>query len=155
MILKSILFFASLISVFSPLLKANNATYESEGDGFHLIDKSYSTNDSFSFTSKISFVSGQAAGVVFGAEENEHYWLFNVDRIENKTKLIYFANVDGEFKVNVYKEENFIGSSTTTESEFKIIKRGLATNQDFYFKIVLSKENSHTYVDFYIDNIIK
>ncbi len=153
MILKSILFLTSLFSVFSPLLKANNATYESEGDGFHLIDKSYSTSDSFSFTSKISFVSGQAAGVLFGTEENKHYWLFNVDRIENKTKLIYFANVDGEIKANVYKEENFIGSSTTTESEFKIIKRGLATNQDFYFKIVLSTENSHTYVDFYIDNI--
>ncbi len=153
MILKVLLFLASITSAFSPLLSASNSTYESEGDGFHLLDKSYSSTESFCFTSKISFVSGQAAGVVFGAQEDDHYWLFNVDRVDNKSKLIYFSKSEGELHANVYKEENFIGSSTTTESEFNLIKPRLASNADFYFKVILTKEDSHVFADFYIDNI--
>lgn len=153
MILKSLLLFISLSSVITPLLSISDNTYESKGNGFHLIDKTYSVSDSFCFTSKISFVSGQAAGILLGSSEDEHYWLFNVDRNDNKTKLIYFSKSEGVINEIVYKEENFIGSSTITESELSIVKRGLSSNCDFYFKVVLTRSDEHAYADFYIDNI--
>ncbi len=153
MLEKALLLLTVLTSVVAPLSSSSSYSYESEGDGFHLLDNSYQDNESFCFTSKISFVSGQAGGVLIGSEEDSHYWLFNVDRYENKSKLIYFSKSEGVLNSKVYKEENFIGSATTTDSEFKMIKRGLSSNSDFYFKVILTIEDSHAYAEFYIDNI--
>ena len=51
----------------------------SEGDAFKLLDKSYSEDESFVYTADLHFRNGQAAGLAFGAEENDHYFVINLD----------------------------------------------------------------------------
>ena len=153
MIIKSLLLTLVTLTSLSAFSSTSDNTFESTGDGFHLIDSSYSKDESFVMTSQIDFVSGQACGVVFGSEEDNHYWVFNVDRYENKTKLLYFYKENDSLIAKELKSEYFIGNNNTTKSEFNLINPRLKENQTFYFKVVISVDNDHTYGEFYIDNI--
>lgn len=128
--------------------------YSSDGDGFHLREESFQAQESFVYTAKAHFVSGQACGLVFGAQENGDCFVFNVDRYENRTKLLSFtANENGGMSAKELYTERFIGNETTSEGEFALISPRLRENQDFYFKVVLTAEQDKVYGEFFIDNI--
>ena len=153
----SLLFIAPLLAVSSiaPNKSVGSDTYSlsGQGDRFSLREDNFVKEDKFTFSSHVSFASGQATGLVFGAKENDHYWVFNVDRIENRTKLLYFTTEEGETKASVLEEEYYIGNDKTTESEFNMINLRLPYNQTFDLKVVITPEEGHTYAEFYIDNI--
>lgn len=133
---------------------ANQATtIENSGDGFTLLEESYEDNESFVFTSVANFENGQACGLVFGAEENSHYWVFNVDRYENSTKLMYFTVEEERATARELYREYFIGNDKITQSELNVINPNLGNNPRFDFKIVITIEDEHAYAEFFIDNI--
>ena len=83
-----ILFYIVLFSLF--FIKPVSATELSgETDTFTLKDNSYESDEAFVYSATLNFRSGQAGGLVFGAEEDTRYYVFNVDRFENKVKLLY------------------------------------------------------------------
>ena len=55
----------------------------SEGDAFVLLDKQFAENESFVYTADLHFHNGQAGGLAFGSQENDHYFVINMDRFEN------------------------------------------------------------------------
>lgn len=130
-----------------------SSSYSSSGDGFHLREESFETTQSFVYTAKAHFESGQAGGLVFGAEENKKAFVFNVDRKENCAKLLYFASEEGKMKATELYNEPFIGNDKTSESEFAMIRAPLSNLPDFYFKVVLTAEENKVYGEFYLDNI--
>ena len=135
---------------------AKAVVVENSGDGFYLSDTSYSSSESFVYTAVANFESGQAAALVIGGSENDHYWVFNVDRIDNRAKMLAFYKampMDENFTVKEIYTEYFIGNDKTTESEFNVIRPKLAACNQFNLKLVLTVEDSHAYVEFFIDNI--
>ena len=124
-----------------------------DGDAFALSEQHYEIDDSFVYTSRVHFNEGQACGLVFGGEQDDHYWVFNVDRYDNWTKLMYFHKVDGNMRAEVLKEERFIGNDKTTTSEFNVINPALREYGDYNFKLVITKSEDKTYGEFFIDNI--
>ncbi|MBO6279991.1 MAG: glycoside hydrolase family 32 protein [Bacilli bacterium] len=124
-----------------------------DGDDFALVEQSYEASESFVYTSRIHFNEGQACGLVFGAQEDDHYWVFNVDRYDNWTKLIYFYKDGSELKANVVKEERFIGNDKVHESELRVINPALREYGEYNFKVVITKDEDKTFGEFYIDNI--
>ena len=107
--------------------KLDSVTMESSGDAFHLSDTSYSVNDSFVYTAVANFDNGQACGLIIGGEQDNHYYVFNVDRYENKTKLIHFYYQMGERQARELYTEPFIGNDKTTASEYNVINPKLRT----------------------------
>ena len=61
-------------SLFS-FVKTNAVELEALSDKFTLLDKSYDVNQGFVYTARANFISGQAAGIVFGASEDEYYYV--------------------------------------------------------------------------------
>ena len=158
MFLKLALFLTSLIVTlpFSNVTRSVSSSVNLSnlnGDDFSLIDKSYESDEDFVFTTRATFNEGQACGIVFGGEQNDHYWVFNVDRYDNRTKLMYFSNSGSGMSANVLKEDYFIGNDKVTSSELTMINRRLPSCNEFYFKVVISHEDNHTFGEFYIDNI--
>ena len=92
--MKTLLLISSLfaISAITPSkgISKEYATLSSEGNSFSLLTNTYTEEENFVYSSHIDFVSGQATGLVFGAVQNENYFVFNIDRYENKTKLLHF-----------------------------------------------------------------
>ena len=81
------LFYIVTFSLFL-FINANAETLEATGDSFTLLEDSYAKDEKFVFTARANFHSGQAAGLVFGAKENEYYYVLNMDRYENAVKLL-------------------------------------------------------------------
>ena len=50
-------------------IEAKGSRYASDGDGFHLRAESFESNQSYVYTAKAHFESGQACGLLFGAKE--------------------------------------------------------------------------------------
>ncbi len=130
-----------------------DVTMENEGDGFYLSDVSYESSESFVYTAVANFEYGQAAALVIGGSENDHYWAFNIDRIENKTKLLYFYNENDSIKAKEYYTDYFIGNDKTTQSEFNVINSKLKDSPRFHLKLVVTVEEEKTFVEFFVDNI--
>ena len=132
----------------------NSVTLENGGNGFHLTDTTYATTDSFVYTAVANFEFGQACGLVIGGNaDNGSYYVFNVDRYENSTKLIQFYKEMGEQRDRVLFSDHFIGNNKVTESELNVIKPKVRELGEFNFKVVVSRKESETYGEFYIDNI--
>ena len=68
---------------------ADGPSLSSGGDSFILLDKSYGIDESFVYTADVHFNNGQAAGLTFGSQENDHYFVINMDRYENHVKLMH------------------------------------------------------------------
>ena len=85
------------------IVKASESmSLSGEGDNFALLDKTYGIDESFVYTADLHFRGGQAAGLAFGAQENDHYYVINLDRYENHIKLLYFKRGDGGFTDELY-----------------------------------------------------
>ena len=76
---------------FGKTARAEGITLESTGDSFNLSGAEYGAQDKFVYSATATLEKGNAAGLVFGAEEGGHYWVFNVDRSANAVKLMYFS----------------------------------------------------------------
>ena len=130
-----------------------SVTLSSEGNSFSLSDYQFEVGENFAFTSRLIINDGQAAGLVFGGNENEHYYVFNIDRYENKTKLLEFSLVENELTAQELYSDYYIGNDKVTQSELNMINPRVRNNQIFDMKIVVSTSEEEQYIEFFIDNI--
>ena len=128
-------------------------TLANEGNGFSLTSESYDATESFVYTAQVNFVSGNAAGLAFGAEEGDHYFVFNIDRHENHTKLLYFHKDGGNMVASEYRSEYYMGNDKVTQSELNVINPKVAACPEFHLKLVVTVEEGKAYAEFFIDNI--
>ena len=126
---------------------------ESKTDSFTLLEKSYGAKDKFVYTGTVSFENGVAAGLAFGAEDDSHYWVFNIDREANRVKLLYFTVEDGETKAVELLTDYFIGNDKMTDSERRLVGSKVATLDKVQLKVVITPEEDGVYAEFYADNI--
>ena len=136
-------------------VKADGVSLESATDTFVLSDDSVEKTDKFVYTATVSFERGVAAGLVFGAEENDHYWVFNIDREVNRVKLIYFGLNDlNEMKPTELLTDYFIGNDEMTDSERRLVGNRVANDlKRVQLKVVITPEDDGVYAEFYADNI--
>lgn len=127
---------------------AENIVLEGEGDIFKLTETEYGADEKFVFTATANFESGNAAGIVFGADENSK-WVFNADRAANRVKLMHFST-DG---VDVIKEDYFIGNGKMTEGEQSLVNPKVADARWIQLKVVVTPQDGKVYAEFYADNI--
>lgn len=129
---------------------------QSGGDAFRLIDKQYGAKESFVYTGDLHFRSGQAGGLAFGSQQDDHYYVVNMDRYENHVKLMHFSTSG----VDVLKEDYFIGNDKLTDSERDIIGPQIREIENVNLKVILTVEEDedkeklpHAYVEFYVEGI--
>lgn len=151
---------ALLLSLFSAFrgsqARALPATsFAGEGDQFTLYDTSYAEGQGFVYSSTITFTSGQAAGVVFGGAEGQHYYVLNVDRFEDHVKLLYFSSGDQgvSYTPQELNVDYFIGNDKMSEGELALTKPRVANLASFQLKVILSYSEAKAYVECYVDNI--
>ena len=132
---------------------SNSVSMESKSDSFALSEITYGLEDKFVYTATVSFENGVAAGLVFGAEEGSHYWVFNVDRRDNLVKLLYFTIEDGIPKATELLTDYFIGNDKMTDSERRLVGSKVATIDKVQLKVVITPEEDGVYAEFYADNI--
>ena len=123
-----------------------------EGDNFALLDKSFDEDESFVYTADLHFKSGQAAGLAFGAEENDHYFVINMDRFENHVKLLYFKRGDGAFVDELYSCD-FLGHGKLLDVEWQKINPKVRDIENINIKLILTREDEHAYVEFFVEGI--
>ncbi len=133
--------------------KADAVSMESKADSFNLLETTYGAEERFVYTATVSFESGVASGLVFGAEDGSHYWVFNVDREANLVKLLFFGIVDGQTKAVELLTDYFIGNDKMTESEKRLVGAKVATIDKVQLKVVITPEEDGVYAEFYADNI--
>ena len=132
---------------------ANDISMESKVDSFSLTEVTYGAEDKFVFTATVAFENGVAAGLIFGAEDGSHYWVFNVDREANRVKLLYFTVEDGKTKAVELLTDYFIGNDKMTDSERRLVGSKVATVDKVQLKVVITPEADGVYAEFYADNI--
>ncbi len=138
-----------------PSAAASGETISSDGDKFVLTEKEYGKTDGFVYTATVRFTRGDAAGLVFGASDNEHYWVFNIDRAANRVKLMYFAMDCDETKVVDLISDYFIGNDKMTASEKALVEPKVKTIDKIQLKVVVTPEDDGVYAEFYADNIMR
>lgn len=125
---------------------------QSEGDSYRLLEKSYAEDESFVYTADVHFRGGQAGSLAFGAEENDHYFAINLDRYENHIKLLYFKLGEEGFVDELYSCD-FLGHGALLEQEWAIINPWVREIENVNIKIVLTREDEHAYVEFFVEGI--
>ena len=152
------LFYVFAFSLFI-FVNANAQTLEATGDSFTLLEDSYDKDEKFVYAARANFIDGQAAGIVFGAKENEYYYVLNMDRYENAVKLLYFTkNESGEgFSAEVLKSEMFIGSNIDlmrAQNEVDMVFPRVRNISNVDFKVIITPENDgKVYAEFFVDGI--
>ena len=127
---------------------------KSSGDEFNLLDKKFESNESFVYTADLHFKSGQAGGLAFGSKTNEHYYVLNMDRYENKVKLLYFSsNGSGGFIPSELKSDYFIGNDKITQNELDMVNPLVRTIEDVNLKVIVTIEEEHAFAEFYVEGI--
>ncbi|MGN1052820.1 MAG: glycoside hydrolase family 32 protein, partial [Candidatus Scatosoma sp.] len=128
---------------------------EGKGDEFLLTEVNYAAGDSFVYTATANFSYGQAAGLVFGGDDGEkNYWVFNVDRRENRVKLMYFSkNEEGDAAAKVLAEDWFVGNDKMTDGEKSLVFPKVETVEKVQLKAVISAEADGVHGEFYADGI--
>ena len=126
---------------------------ESKSDSFDLSEKAYGAEDKFVYTATVSFDSGVAAGLAFGAEDGSHYWVFNVDREANRVKLLYFTVEGGKTSAVELLTDYFIGNDKMTDSEKRLVGDKVKGVDKVQLKVVITPEEDAVYAEFYADNI--
>ena len=132
---------------------STTVTMESSADKFKLSETKYEVDEKFVYTATASFERGVASGLVFGAENGSHYWVFNVDRESNRVKLIYFTVSDGKTSAVELLTDYFIGNDKMTDSERRLVGSKVATVDKVQLKVVITPEDDGVYAEFYADNI--
>ncbi|MBE7087227.1 MAG: DUF1080 domain-containing protein [Clostridiales bacterium] len=127
---------------------------EGAANEFSFTEETISDGQSFVFSATFNFISGQAVGLAFGGVENESCFVFNMDRFENRVKLMYFEfdGMGGSTDV-VLLTDYFIGNDKMTVSENNLVAPKVREIPWVQLKIILSCEEEETIVEFYVDNI--
>lgn len=124
-------------------------------DTFDFFEENYQSGQGFVYTADVCFNEGQAAGLVFGAIDEASAYVFNVDRYENKVKLLHFTKEDS-WKANELYAAPYIGNDKTTEGEYSLINPKVRTLEKINLKVIVSyDESNNAYVECYADNIIR
>ena len=123
-----------------------------EGDAFKLLEKSYDVDESFVYTADVHFRGGQAGALAFGAEEDDHYWVINLDRYENHVKLLYFNRGENPFVDELYSCD-FLGHGNLLEEEWQMINPWVREIENVNIKVILTREDEHAYVEFFVEGI--
>lgn len=149
-----ILFFVLTFSLFS-FKSVKALEMEATNDSFILLEDSYDADEKFVYTVRANFISGQAAGLVFGAKENEYYYVLNMDRVENMVKLIYFSKkTEGEgYDTEELYREMFIGNDKMTQAEKDMVFPKVRNVENVDFKVIITPEDDKVYAEFYVDGI--
>ena len=132
---------------------ANDVNMESQADSFTLSKTAYGAEDKFVYTATASFERGVASGLVFGAEDGSHYWVFNVDRAANLVKLLYFTVENGKTTAVELLTDYFIGNDKMTESERRLVGAKVAGIDKVQLKVIITPDEDGVYAEFYADNI--
>ena len=133
---------------------AEGTSMESNTDSFLLEETSLEKTDKFVYTATVSFERGVAAGLVFGAEDQDRYWVFNVDREANLVKLIYFGKNDLNTIIPTeLLTDYFIGNDKMTDSERRLVGDKVKNIDKVQLKVVITPEDDGVYAEFYADNI--
>ena len=132
---------------------AQTVKMESQADSFTLSDTVYGADEKFVYTAIVTFESGVASGLAFGAEDGSHYWVFNVDREANLVKLLYFTVTDGKVSAVELLTDYFIGNDKMTDSERRLVGAKVANIDKVQLKVVITPDGDSVYAEFYADNI--
>ena len=134
--------------------KAEELHLQSDGDAFTLLDKSFTSEESFVYTANLHFNNGQAGGLAFGSSENEHYYVLNMDRYENHVKLLYFvSNGMGGYNATELRTDYFLGNDKITEHELSYVGPKVRGIENVNLKVILTVEDTHAYAEFYVEGI--
>ena len=137
-----------------PTYAYEDISLSSGGDAFRLLDKKYEEDESFVYTADLHFRSGQAGGLAFGSEQDNHYYVINIDRYENRVKLLYFvSNDEGGFTPTELKNEYFIGNDKITPVELSFVNNKVRDIENVNLKVILTRENEQAYAEFYVEGI--
>lgn len=141
----------AILSVSAPAKKAtaSGISLEGEGDRFEYSAQSYDAGEAFVYVSAVQFEHGNAAGLVFGGQ-NDSCFVFNVDRAENRVKLMYFYDMEETRKVETLKEEYYVGSSIMNDGERNYVKSRTANIDKVYLKVAVNADGT---AEFYADGI--
>ena len=129
----------------------SDVSMESTADSFKLSETAYAKDEKFVYTSIVSFEHGVAAGLVFGAEDGSHYWVFNVDRQANLVKLLYFTVEGGKTTAVELLTDYFIGNDKMTDSERHLVGSKVANIDKVQLKVVITPEDDGVYAEFYAE----
>ena len=152
--MKKIFILLCLIAIsFLAINSADAMIYESQGDSFNLLEDKYEADEAFVFTATLNFLDGQAGGLVFGAEEDSHYYVFNMDRFENRVKVLYFEKLETGYKVDELYVDWFIGNDKMTESEKNTVNPRVRGIAEVDLKVVITPEGDKVYAEFFADGI--
>ena len=154
-LLASVLAIGAISATSSNALQAKaeeELSLASEGDAFRLLEKTYDEDESFVYTADLHFRSGQAAGLAFGAEDNGHYFVINLDRYENHVKLLYFKVGDDSFVDELYSCD-FIGHGKLMSEEWNMVNPKVRNIETVNIKVVLTREDEHAYAEFFVEGI--
>ncbi len=132
--------------------KVDKIHLEDSGNEFSSLDYRYTAEESFVFTTVAHFDSGQACGLAIGGTY-DHYWVFNIDRVENRTKLLYFTRDQYGYHAKEHHSDYLIGNSQMTSSELEVIRPKLNACQEFHLKLVVTIDGDRAYAEFFVDNI--
>lgn len=155
----SLLAVSSLISIkknnnVSPTYAYDDISINNSGDSFRLLDKQFGVDESFVYTADLHFRSGQAGGLAFGSEQDQHYYVVNMDRVEDKVKLIYFeSNGESGFIPHEIQNDYFIGNNKITDDELNFVKGQVSSIENVNLKVILTREAEHAYMEFYVEGI--
>lgn len=146
-------FFLAFLTMPNQVL-AEGTAMESQTDSFLLEEESLEKTDKFVYTATVSFERGVAAGLVFGAEQDERYWVFNVDRQANLVKLLYFGlDQDDNMVPTELLTDYFIGNDKMTDSEKRLVGNKVRDIEKVQLKVIITPEDDGVYAEFYADNI--
>ena len=125
-----------------------------DGDKIDEIGQSYSAEDSYVYTARVRFTEGQAAGIAFGITDAGAFVL-NVDRKENRTKLMYFVKgTDESLSATELYSDYYIGNAKSTLEELTRVQSRVAAKSEFYLKVAVTGGSAPS-VKCYVDDILR
>ena len=131
-----------------------------EGDAIGEIGQNYSAEDSYVYTARVRFTDGQAAGIAFGIT-GKGAFVLNVDRKENRTKLMYFVKgADGSLSPTELYSDYYIGYKNSyiddevSKAELDRVQSRVAAKSEFYLKVAVTGGDAPS-VKCYVDDILR
>ena len=122
------------------------------GDTFKTEEASFDRDASFVFSATVNFSNGDAAALTFGETENG-LWAFNIDRVGNLVKLLYFTKTEDGYTAKELLQEPFIGNAKMTQSERDMVNPRVREVAAVRLKVVVTAEEESVFAEFYADGI--
>ena len=145
---------ACLAAVNAGAQSGSPLSLSSEGDSIsRLSDDDFTAEESFTYTARVSFAEGQAAGIAFGIDD-EGAFVLNIDRDANRTKLMYFSRTQAGWSASVIKEDYYIGNALSTPEELNRVGGHVAAKEQFFIKVKVTG-GAEPNVKCYVDDILR